>query len=90
LELERSLRDLENELAVQRIQCDRLRSRSESSNHQDMEEMRKQAGVEKTVEIEKMSGLAAQRDALQARSVELTAERDVEKRTREQALLKER
>jgi len=91
LELERSLRDLENKLTVQRIQSNDLRSRYESSNRQDMEEMRKHAEMKKVVEARKMAELAAQRDALQARrSAELNVERDFEERAREDALLKER
>jgi len=98
LELERTLRVLENELAEQRIQSDRLRSRYESSNHQDMEEMRidmelmrKQAEMKKAVEARKMVELAAKRDALQARkNAELRAERDIKARAREEVLLKER
>jgi len=36
-----------------------------------------------------MAELADQRDALQARSVELRAERDIEARARDEALMKE-
>jgi len=48
-----------------------------------MEEMRKQAVMKKTVEARRMAELAAQRDALQARSAELRAERDIEERAGE-------
>jgi len=51
LELERSLRDLEKELAKQRIQSDRLRSHYESSKYQDLEEIIKHAEMMKAVEM---------------------------------------
>jgi len=49
-----------------------------------MEEMKKDVELKKAVEPTKMADLAAQRDALQARSAELWAERDFEERAREE------
>jgi len=49
-----------------------------------MEEMRKQAEMKKAMEARRMAELVAQRDALQARSAELRAERHIEVRAREE------